>query len=485
VEFIVCMLLASILTGGRVATDLIHGVKGTTPPHLEKARLRAQQQAARARGRSPRPGDDKPTFADVARVYRGEIWRDAIDYIERSKEEKRRQQAADRTPRPDGEVAPRVRPSFGERAKRLGKFILNGPEKYWEPKPDAVTLAEPVSAEPAQAQADVSEQPAEQPDEQPAQPKRRPSPRPTTDPNPSSGGTPMSQPTGEASNYEGAIAELHQLADLERACIDQCQAAAAAVQQARASINNMQEAYRTASVAAPLLMEQLAARNLDATALSHAGTTADALPAGVVDAMYDQLEGMEAEAQRRLADAETALASTEANIAHLQATYGDAHATVAGNLGGDASFLASAGGATGSGAGGGGRGGGGDDYVAPVWDQRPDGSVWARYPGDNTTGRAQRGGAGGSSGSAGSGGGGTGRTFNASDAGQGARVTGGTFDSMEFGGKGGAPAGSSGGNGDGVRSVQFNGDTKVGAMTTGPGAPATGSVYGDATDNSK
>lgn len=154
----------------------------------------------------------------------------------------------------------------------------------------------------------------------------------------------MTHPTGEASNYETALVELGQLAELERNCVDQCTGVVSSVQAAKIAINNMQESYRAASTAAPAIMEQLAGRNLDQVTLAHAGTTADALPAGVVDAMYDQLEGMEAEAEARLQAAETALGSTEANIAHLQATYGDAYNTVATDLGGDASFLASAGG---------------------------------------------------------------------------------------------------------------------------------------------
>ena len=56
---------------------------------------------------------------------------------------------------------------------------------------------------------------------------------------------------------------------------------------------------------------------------------------------------MDEEASARLADAEVALGSTEANLSHIVATYGDAHATVAGNLSGDASFLDSGGGSLG------------------------------------------------------------------------------------------------------------------------------------------
>jgi hypothetical protein len=153
----------------------------------------------------------------------------------------------------------------------------------------------------------------------------------------------MTAPTGEAVNYETTVSELEALANEQRGHVDHCQAAAAAIGQAKASINDMQVSYRVSSAAAASATDHLAAKNLDGVTLANAGTTADAMPAGAVDQMYDQLEAMEAEASARLADAEIALSSTEANLAHVQATYGDAHATVAGNLSGDASFLDSGG----------------------------------------------------------------------------------------------------------------------------------------------
>lgn len=161
------------------------------------------------------------------------------------------------------------------------------------------------------------------------------------------GGT-MSAPTGEAVNYETTVAELEALATEQRGHVDSCAAALKAIEAAAAAINNMQESYRASSAAAATTAEHLGAKNLDGTTLAHAGTTADAMPAGVVDAMYDQLEALAAEARARLADAEVALGSTEANRDHIVATYGDAHATVAGNLSGDSSFLDSGGGTGGA-----------------------------------------------------------------------------------------------------------------------------------------
>ncbi|GAA0719702.1 hypothetical protein Drose_06005 [Dactylosporangium roseum] len=177
----------------------------------------------------------------------------------------------------------------------------------------------------------------------PKNPDSPPEP-PAKQPTPSTGG-PMTAPTGEAVNYETTVAELEALANEQRGHVDQCAAALQAIGSAKAAIGDMQESYRASAAAAASTAEHLAAKNLDGVTLANAGTTVDAMPAGKVDEMFDQLELMEAEAQQRLADAEVALAATETNLQHIQGTYGDAHATVAGNLGGDSSFLDAGGGA--------------------------------------------------------------------------------------------------------------------------------------------
>lgn len=161
----------------------------------------------------------------------------------------------------------------------------------------------------------------------------------------------MTAPTGEAVNYETAISELTKLAAEQRTHIDACMSTVKSIDAAAASINDMQESYRASQQAAAAMSEHLAAKNLDGVTLAHAGTVVDAMPSGKVDAMYDQLEQMGAEAKARLADAEVALEATEANLQHIQATYSAAHETVAGQLGGDSSFLDSGGGAADAGQG--------------------------------------------------------------------------------------------------------------------------------------
>jgi hypothetical protein len=87
VEFLVCMLLASILTGGRGALDIIHAIKGTTPPHVEKARIKATAT------KTPKGKSDyargKPGLKDVAAVYWGDAMADAIDLHNRRRERKK------------------------------------------------------------------------------------------------------------------------------------------------------------------------------------------------------------------------------------------------------------------------------------------------------------------------------------------------------------------------------------------------------------
>ncbi|WP_250029845.1 hypothetical protein [Paractinoplanes maris] len=92
-EFLVCMLLASILTGGRIGADIIHAVKGTTPPHVEKAKLKAQQQPKAGKPRSPY-ADGKPRLKDVAAVYCGDAMADAIDLHNKRREDKKAKKAA-------------------------------------------------------------------------------------------------------------------------------------------------------------------------------------------------------------------------------------------------------------------------------------------------------------------------------------------------------------------------------------------------------
>lgn len=111
--------LALLMFLGRLTVDIIATVKGTTPPHVEKARLKAQgPKPARERSEYAK---DKPRLRDVAAVYWGDAMADAIDLHNRRRDEKRRRRDAgepaaerpgllrqiwDRITRPAGEQGP-------------------------------------------------------------------------------------------------------------------------------------------------------------------------------------------------------------------------------------------------------------------------------------------------------------------------------------------------------------------------------------------
>jgi hypothetical protein len=173
-----------------------------------------------------------------------------------------------------------------------------------------------------------------------------PSDNPTTAIAPSTGGPAMTTPTGEAVNYETTIAELEAQAAELREHVDHCQQAKDHIEGAKGAISDMQDSYRATSQAAGLTVEHLEAKHLDDTTMTNAGTVVDALPDGVVDTWFDQLEEMEQVAKERLEAAEAALSAVEANLTHIAETHGDSAANVAENLSGDASFLDSGGSTT-------------------------------------------------------------------------------------------------------------------------------------------
>ena len=156
----------------------------------------------------------------------------------------------------------------------------------------------------------------------------------------------MTAPTGEAVNYETAVAELTAIINELGTVVDNSAAAAQDANDAKAAINNAQEAYRTSAAAAQSVLDHLAALNIDAATLANLATTADALPPNRIDEMYDQLEAVAGDAEKVKSDAETARAAAETALQTVQEKYGDAHSTVASELGGDSRFLDSGGATT-------------------------------------------------------------------------------------------------------------------------------------------
>lgn len=165
----------------------------------------------------------------------------------------------------------------------------------------------------------------------------------TNDDNDNNGGTDMTAPTGEAVNYETAIAELDAQEQQWRDLLDQAEQVRAAAAQLKAAADGMQTLGRNAAGAAQATHDNLAARNLDGQTLAATGDAATAMDPNELDALYEQVEAMEAQADQKTQEAEAGLASVASARSTLEEKYGDAHATVAGELGGDASFLDSSG----------------------------------------------------------------------------------------------------------------------------------------------
>lgn len=363
-EILVCLLLAAILGGGRIGADIVHAVKGTTPPHLEKARLKAQQQKKTPRERSPY-AEGKPRIKDVAAVYWGDAMADAIKAHNRRRAEKAAQRAENERAVAAGEEPTRVRPSLKDRAKRWWRLLIDPVGE--KPESPATGSTQP---------SDDEERPGPASDGR----HRRPSDGPVVEPD--AGATPSTAtegdkmpittedaaqrakdtratgetaaratteggggvaPTGEAVNYETALAELDRIEEAQRTHLDSTQVALTKVQEAKAAISDSQANYRPAAEAAGSAHQHLSALNLDAETTAHTGTMVDAMPPNRVDEMFAQLEQMEADAQQQVVNAEAALASTDSARRVIVGKYGDAHSTVQGELAGDSRFLAGSG----------------------------------------------------------------------------------------------------------------------------------------------
>lgn len=375
-EFIVCMILASIFTGGRIGVDMFHAAKGTTPPHVEKARLKADRERQRLAAQQarvdaknqPRPAAGKPGLRDVAAVYWGDAMADAIASHDRRRTEKRRQCEEDKSAYAGGRKPRKVGPSWRERLARLKDVIVNGPQPAkasTEPPrvadveqvvtdtldgpriacdvcgatladasgghrhPPGSTCPKALPAEPA---------PPPRPDPVPARPQPSGASSQSPAPNPPEGAT-MTAVTGEAVNYETAIIQLDLLAEQQQVHLEHALKALEEIRAAKLAISNTQASYRPAAQAAATVHDALTALGLDSETVANTGTIADAMPPNAVDDMFARLEEMEAAAVQQVANAEAALAATAQARATIVAKYGDAHATVQGELGGDSRFL--------------------------------------------------------------------------------------------------------------------------------------------------
>jgi hypothetical protein len=323
----------------RTAVDIAHAVKGTEPPHLVKARMKTQA-APSTKERSPYAAG-KPRVRDVAAAMWGNALEDVLAASARRRVERAAQHAENEQAAAENREPRRIRPRLRDRAKRLWALVTGGAPGPMPTREQQVEPEAPTATVKQQRTTDEQEKPM------PDTPSpvgillglgRPPSPAERAEfhgqPAPSA-----SAPTGEAVNYETAMAELDKLEEAQRAHLEKAQAALDDVRAAKAHISDTQATYRPAAEAATGIHESLTALNLDQETVANTGTIADAMPPNEVDVMFARLEEMEAVAQQQVANAETALAHTDVARKSIVEKYGDAHTTVQGHLSGDSRFL--------------------------------------------------------------------------------------------------------------------------------------------------
>lgn len=331
-ELILCFLIAMLVTGGRSMSDIIHAAKGTTPPRIERARLKAQARPAAGR-RTPGP------FRQYASAVWADAWSDAKAAHVRGRAEK----------------AAGARPTFPQRVRRFGRMLW---EPVGEPRLEDAHPSEPVPAPDPWAYStpagggDRLSDPlglagrtnAEPEPPSPAVAPEAPIPDPTPSTTPATnGGTTMTAPTGEAADYETHKAELQAARDQWRRQADLAEATTAAVQAAKAAMNEQQEQAREAQAAAQAKSDSLDGANLDGETKAHAAFQAEAVDPNRLNNQYEALEGIERDAVEQRSQAEAALAAVDAEEATIDAKYGDAANTVASELGGNPTYLGSGG----------------------------------------------------------------------------------------------------------------------------------------------
>lgn len=157
--------------------------------------------------------------------------------------------------------------------------------------------------------------------------------------------TPVSDQGYEATNFETAVPALNALTTAAQNLTDHVAGAKNAAAAFHDHVDEVDQARRAVEEAATAVMEQLAARNLDADTMGSVTSAMELIKAGDLSAAMDHIDA----AAAKLAGAETAAQEASGAAAAASATvvskYGDAASTVASELSGDASFLHSGGGA--------------------------------------------------------------------------------------------------------------------------------------------
>lgn len=286
-ELLVCFLLAIVITGGRSASDIIHAAKGTTPPHLEKARLRAQQRATPVGtpqvldGRPP-----KPRLRDYASVVWGDAMEDAIRHHDRVKAEKRT----------------RTRPAVRQRLRRLGDLLIRPvgePRPAAPVDPDSVVATDPapmrlndVMGGPSQTPGPPRPAPAD------AGPDPTPVARPAEQHNEPDG---SQQPTqGDAMTQPASAAAATEVNNNESAR-EAFTAMQAAAKEAADALAVLEAAKAKMQAAANSLADGVDATAFDATATAAAHEAADVINVGDLAEWSEKFDVVDAAAANGLA----------------------------------------------------------------------------------------------------------------------------------------------------------------------------------------
>lgn len=191
--------------------------------------------------------------------------------------------------------------------------------------PDPYPLGDPAAESPRKYSIYVDDEPEPARTTQKAQPS-------------TTGGT-MTEPTGEATNFNSAIAEIDKLIRLLQVQYDQATVAMRAINAVDAAIDGFQLRQKQIAAAARSLADHLAALNLDSASLGPVLEAAEVLSANDVGEMLEHLEQLRAKVQKVISSCDAAIGALNAARASIVGKYADAANTVEEHLGGDSRFL--------------------------------------------------------------------------------------------------------------------------------------------------
>lgn len=155
----------------------------------------------------------------------------------------------------------------------------------------------------------------------------------------------------EASTFETAVPALVALTRAAQELAEHVAGAKAAAAQFNDQVEEIDASRQAIESAAQSVVEQFETANLDSSTMTSVTTAMEMVKAGDLSGAMDHIDAAVAKLAGAEAAAQEASGAVDQARATVESKYGDAHATVASELKGDASFLHSGGGAGGSGGG--------------------------------------------------------------------------------------------------------------------------------------